>query len=111
MRIAKTIVATSVFVASVAVAAELIRFNDRLGGLPYMTVLQTWQTPNYLSSVMFLLGAVAVGAVTTFFLPTTRFVLTGTLLYSGVALVALWALHRTLVVIQSSASSGAISWW
>lgn len=112
MRVAQTTVAAVVLIAVVAVGVELVRFNEQLGGLPHMSTSQTWQSPNILSSIMFLLIALAAASASSLLLPLTRATLAATSLFGAVALLALWALHRTFMgLMLSGSSAGPISWW
>jgi hypothetical protein len=112
MRIARVILLGLVLMATVAVGVELVLFNGRLGGLPHMSTAETWQSPNLLSSLLFLLIAVGGGAGTLIVQPANRTSLLLAVLFSVVALLALWVVHRTCVgMIESGRSSGPISWW
>jgi hypothetical protein len=111
MRVAQITIAMLVLSGALVVALELIVFNEHLGGLPHMRTVETWETPNVFSAVVFLLAALAIASVTFALLPATRSTLISVSLFCLVAVVAFWAIHRTLVVMGSSASSGAISWW
>jgi hypothetical protein len=111
MRVAHLTLAILVLLGAISVGVELASFNQKLGGLPHMSTSQTWQSPNVLSSLMFLLVAVSVASVTSMLLPTNRMTLTITGLFFVVSCLALWALHRTCVGMMSSGSSGPVAWW